>query len=221
MLPTEKESNALKGYLDGSLLFNYQKEYQTIDAEKGFTGYYHLFITSDDKIEVGDWCIVGEHVSKYDSKITSDEELESNWQKIIATTDTSLSISTYYPQFTLDKSPIETKFPQPSQSFIQKFIEAYNKGESIEEVMVEYEKFCDGRCSCNHGVPDDEFYCYSELFIPKVNAKDNTIAISKIKDSWSREEVETLVNKFRKDFPLHRGIQITDHQFNRWVSENL
>ena len=220
MLPTEKESNALKGYLDGSLLFNYQKEYQTIDAEKGFTGYYHLFITSDDKIEVGDWLIYQNKVYHHSKNSFQGVDF-TECKKIIATTDTSLSISTYYPQFTVDKSPIETKFPQPSQSFIQKFIEAYNKGESIEEVMVEYEKFCDGRCSCNHGVPDDEFYCYSELFIPKVNAKDNTIAISKIKDSWSREEVETLVNKFRKDFPLHRGIQITDYQFNRWVSENL
>ena len=67
-------------------------------------------------------------------------------KKIIATTDESL----YFKD--TNKNPkqymgsyismsLGENLPQPSKQFIEKYIEEYNKGEKIENILVEYEKF--------------------------------------------------------------------------------
>lgn len=54
---------------------------------------------------------------------------------------------------------------------------------------------------------------------PKINPKDNTITIKKLKDSWNREEVIELFKKY-KDYELGKT---NWHQGNliKWIEENL
>jgi hypothetical protein len=37
----------------------------------------------------------------------------------------------------------------------------------------------------------------------------------------TKEEIENLLCRFRKDFSLHRGIQISDHDIREWCNKNL
>ena len=88
----------------------------------------HLYIISDDEIKEGDWyCSPMGIISRYNGI----EKLPSNWRKIIATTEESSGL------------------PQPSKQFIEKYIEEYNKGNIITDVLVEYNICSPGMCLVN------------------------------------------------------------------------
>lgn len=136
---------------------------------------HHLYFLSDEEIKVGDWCVLdleeNTRVVKVESlnsghpvftvDITDGYAQLCGLKKITATTDKSLEL------------------PEPSPEFIDKFIREYNKGNVIEEVMVEYDAI--GRMK-SVGVETH----ISEIL--KVD-KNNCITITKVKDSWSREEI--------------------------------
>ena len=50
----------------------------------------------------------------------------------------------------------------------------------------------------------------------KINLKDNTITIKKVKDSWNREEVENLIYSAMKD-----RCYTTVAEWQKWIEENL
>ena len=153
----------------------------------------HLYIISDDEIKEGDWFI-----NLFNNVIVQ----AHNWiyvstcKKIIATTDTSLEI------VSKGINPVYEKLPQPSQQFIEQYIESYNKGKVITDVLVEL------KSSGLH-------YFNEDL---RINPKDNTITIKKLKDSWNREEVIELMKKYCID--IHR-YTINSNDFNKWIEENL
>ncbi len=164
----------------------------------------HLYFISDEQTKEGDWCI---DLDTY--KLFQLGKWETNRAlKIIATTDSSLKISKSTVGYTETRSRTfysEESLPQPSQSFIEKYIDKYNKGEQITEVMVEYEwnKYPD-----IHGVEYDL----------KINTKDNTITIKPVKDSWNREEVISIVQTYR-EFAWKHGVSLQDS--DKWIKENL
>ena len=125
----------------------------------------HLYIISDDEIKEGDWIM---HADKniFLHNLPCGNNLHW-WIKIIATTDTSLNL------------------PQPSQQFIEKYIQAYNKGEIITDVLVEYEADLSTITKVDYGLQHWDYKL-------KINSKDNTITIKKLKDNWSREELEVI-----------------------------
>ena len=63
---------------------------------------------------------------------------ETGYREVLATTDTSLKIDN--PNYDIGRLAYIT-LPQPSQQFIEKYIESYNKGREIKEVLVEYEEY--------------------------------------------------------------------------------
>ena len=136
---------------------------------------------------------------------------ETGYREVLATTDTSLKINN--PNYDIGKLAYIT-LPQPSQQFIQKYIEEYNKGREIKEVLVEYEE---GKSySGNEGLIIKEWL--------KINPKYNTITIKKVKDSYSREEVIGFGNKVKeyckdgwKSDSLHRVF----FEWDKWVEETL
>ena len=98
---------------------------------------------------------------------------ETGYREVLATTDTSLMIEGKLWKTT-------TNSPQPSQQFIEKYIESYNKVEVITDVLVEYELHIE-----HNGRINNETKMYETL---KINP-DNTINIKLSKDSWNKEEV--------------------------------
>jgi len=212
MLPTNQK--AYKNCIlksNGKLRIHYPEDITWINHDV----LQHLYILSDEGIKEGDWC-VHLNMNKYgvvciaktsddgsrvyhEKDVDAKEEygtiyggltpLDHEVKKIIASTDSSLGILIlgYEPG---DKD-ITKQLPSPSQSFIEKYVSEYNRGNIITEVMVEYEGF-DNLNSMNDS---------SILgIIPKINPEDNTITIKEIKDNWSREELNKEAIKFYKKY---------------------
>lgn len=103
----------------------------------------HLHILSDDQIKDGDWFydpIVNQVLltdKTYVALINAAPHLLH--KKVIATTDSSLEIRPSRTIKRRDNLVIHYPLPRPSDAFIQKYIEEYNRENIIEEVLVEYE----------------------------------------------------------------------------------
>jgi len=193
----------------------------------------HIYITSDEAIEKGNWVITRggiRYVTSINNKETFTDDgkvsgLEPSalchlvdYKLIIATTNKSLKIHTK-EQWNL-VSGLSTTFhkvnqlPEPSLEWLNwanYFIEQYNLGNIITKVMVEYETVTDYITVCHQVVPT-----YNNIL--KVNS-DNTINIRYIKNSWSREEVIELINKSIRETLRMDGL--CDKLPNNWIEQNL
>jgi len=203
----------------------YSKHYK---LEKGTKDTYkHLYITSDEVIKIEDWVICKNDVFKPECK----EEINDlqNWcKKIIATTDKSLNL------------------PLIPQSFIETYIEEYNKGNMIENIEIEIEDRFTIYKNCNNCLhyrnegcknPKTNFHACKRDFItwdPKndnvfgllCNSK-NKISIKPIKDSWNREEVIALCKQAYFDGHYEGGSNVSGPMMSdkcsdeEWIKENL
>ena len=141
---------------------------------------------------------------------------ETGYREVLATTDETL-----YLTFNNGKTDLKFVLPKPSDSFISKYVEEYNKGNVITDVLVEYENKFDGK----EYVDELDAYGYDKIkSILKINHKDNNIIIKIAKDSWSREEVIEFGNKVKeyckngwKSDSLHRVF----FEWDKWIEENL
>ena len=192
----------------------------------------HLYILSDEEIKEGDWFVgfadgsikpgdwfVGfaDGSIKPFVKQADESTVEiNNWQlnkkgyssnkKIIATTDRSLKVF-IHTTMAIDMDDCYESLPQPSQSFIEKFVDEYNKGNVITEVMVEYESIG------AYANPK-----YNSDYQLKINS-DNTINIINSKERWSREEVVEIFNKMFSTDIIDAYVKKVD--FDKWIEENL
>ena len=183
----------------------------------------HLYIISDDKIKLFD-CVYNNKkniVEQINSKTQLIFVLEENkenqtFKKIIATTDKSLEISNNldYNQLLPNRKDFRFYLPQPSEQFIEKYVEEYNKGNIITDVLVEYELISNEEYFGNTVNPDDDVPYFDERL--KINHKDNTITIKKVKDSYTKEEVENLIYTAMKD-----RCYTTIAEWKKWIEENL
>lgn len=196
----------------------------------------HLYILSDEPILEPCYAYsISTNTVEWLTQIQVNVLRRENWKKIIATTDISLCTQVFRKDGT-PTSNYDFVLPQPSQSFIEHFVEQYNKGNIITEVMVEYESYhgintsiaeinyVSGDGSLNWKGIDD-----LRDFKLKVNSKDNTITIKKVKDSYSREEVIELIKSSvaeshdwsRQNNDIH-SIGIIEKRFlNKWIEQNL
>jgi len=180
----------------------------------------HLYIISDDEIKERDKVIFNNNIytvlktgihyyGDFDLQVSNNMFIPSNKsKKIIATTDKSLSIKLHIGEVVDNSYPqaFHNILPQPSPQFIQKYIESYNKGEIITDILVEL--LSEESYGC-----DLAYYGLTEPEL-KINPKDNTITIKKIKDTYSREEIFAVIetyNNAKGDAP-----NIVD-----WLKENL
>lgn len=228
MLPTNQKTNGMicKDITGQDKIIAIKTKY--LMEHEDYIG-HHLYIISDDEIKEGDWyySIQGHTIrqsNKQDIDIfTRTPEILIAFKKIIATTDSSLEINSNfdYNQLLPNKNNFRFYLPQPSQQFIQKYIEEYNRGNIITDVLVEYENKFDGK----EYVDELDAYGYDKVkSILKINRKDNNITIKIAKDSWSREEVIEFANKVKeycengwKSDSLHRVF----FEWDKWVEENL
>ena len=236
MLPTKSFSEDRPGHYKDVLNLNNSKHDKSLELFRSQDGILvpnpqHLYFLSDDKIEVGDKIVYklnGENKSHiYTVKSILDdiylevEELDSLkvrinvCKKIIATTDKSLEIIRKVTNSALDESiknghvlsMYKDSLPQPSQQFIEDYVEAYNAGKPITEVLVEYYR---QRNPQVYGTAAENYSIIDRL---KVNP-DNTINIIHRKDSYTREEVEKLCREAYQAGAYSDGV-------DNWIKENL
>jgi hypothetical protein len=188
ILPTKKKASIL--YLEHIRKLNNPGELTKIlPGEKG----YHLYILSDEEIKEDNWYLDDTNVIR--QSVTSDKNYwsrRSNYKKIIASTD-SLTMTEGYDVNT--DMPIKYNFPSIPQLFIDKYVSEYNKGNKIEEVMVEYEQY--------DGYPPVSFM--SDAL--KVHYLDNTIYIKSTKDSWDRKEMINILKIYLQGKELDECIE--------------
>lgn len=162
----------------------------------------HLYILSEDEIRKGDYYYTEARISEYGIHLCDSERLvqickELKAKKVIATTDKSLNL------------------PGISQSFIDKYIEKYNKGKVLKEVNVVYEedliKVYDNTGEHSGGYLD--FNPDTNGYKPLIKS-DNTISIKKVKTSWNREEVVKLLYKLW-------NVEIYTDNVSNWEQEDL
>jgi hypothetical protein len=251
LLSTNEKVNVLKGYKNRSLLFNFKSSYhnegELIERE---LAYFHLYITSDEEIKEGDWVIQFDSNNKsyrmkyFYSKIVKFEPRKYInygkgsyiFKKIIATTDTSLGIEEAINK--ANSSPCEVGstgwisikqanlLPQPSPQFISKYIEQYNKGNIITNVLVEYEEFHGLNTSLTeissfNNNPVD----YGKDYRIKVDSH-NQITIKPVQPKlYTEEEVKQIAWKaYTHTYPKMSPSYIADNvipEFNNWFEENL
>lgn len=230
LLPTnEKAENCLwMGTAKDSILLNklsigfpYGKETHSLKP-------YYLYVLSDDKIEKNDWFCYWDDFEKhwfifqcksnikdYCIKTVGNHGIDCRQEyckKIIATTDSlNTSDKVFHDTF-------KQILPKPSQSFINKYIEKYNKGEQINEVMVEYiDNGEEGWMGDNYnGEP-----FWNERIELKVNSKDNTITIKAVKESWNRAEVKDLIYSFRNSILIEVSKGQVSNFTDNWIEQNL
>ena len=215
--------------------------------------FWNLYIISDEEMKKGDYVYVAcsevnvyeirQITEYYNGQFLFDDKSQIDMdycKKIIATTDTSLLIDTYINQGDTVKGDLIIKrgsdyttglkgrinLPQPSKQFIQKFVEEYNKGNVITDVLVEYEEIIYNPEKEREYQSNDRIYiedCDKQTRL-KINYNDNTITIKKIKDIWSREEVIEFGEKIReycketyKEDSLHRVY----YEWDEFIKENL
>jgi len=173
----------------------------------------HLYFLSDEEIKEGDWflptigSLKGQPCKLNKGCKTSDKG------KIIATTDSSLKVGHNYGSIEYGDKTVDCNdyLPQPSQSFLEVYVKEYNKGNVIKEVMVEYEE----RSSTEFGKYAIEKMGEQNLRL-KVNPKDNTITIKRVKDSWNREELISVVGEW-----ISNTQRPTESNFKKWIEKNL
>lgn len=224
LLPTQSKSNiSMDAY--GRMYFGNYPENTPFNQ--------HLYITSNEEIKEGDWFMnrqymIEEGKEEYAIWRCGDITPNSNPKKIIATTDTSLTI--------IDYTDCEYPLPQPSKEFIKAYIKAYNEGKPITKVLVEYiypNTINFGNCIYKEINGDGSYYelingevektkSLNELinlnaeinFRLKVNSS-NEITIKKVKDSWTREEVIIDIEK-----AMIQGLDLGQYR-DKWIEKNL
>lgn len=205
VISANEKANSLKGYKDKSLISPFKNSY--IDSNSKVEeelSHFHLYIISDAEIKEGDWyCNI---VNNTINQCKHSEQYFENEFKVIATTNKLFNL------------------PQPSQSFVTKFIEEWNKGNKITEVMVEYEELNQG-CSYK----ESEFLGFDREPMRKIQRpkldKNNEITITRVKDSWNREEVRNIAQAMyymgRDELKESQNKYKYIDNLDKWIEENL
>jgi len=225
MLPTNQKSKICLSFKEKS--FNQLIEPKLTLIEK--SNYQlsniqsqHLYFVDDSPIKSGDWfimngCILREcnHVKvQYGIELIVDtiagEHHVSVCKKVIATTDKSLEPNKNWTNL---ENPSDIYLPQPSDSFIAKYIEMYNAGNPIKYVMVDYEY----SCGCQGRVHDGCEYEEAKL----KTDKSNTITITRCKENYSAEEVNKILDSFAERFVANTDTAYKKKDIFDWKIQNL
>ena len=179
--------------------------------------FWNLYIISDDEIKENGTHFYNPHSGQLhiSGNHTDYKAVNNNGcKKIIATTDLLLKIEINGNRGNLlpDVS-FDINLPQPSKQFIEKYIEEYNRGNIITDVLVEYEnKF------------DDYGYDIIKSIL-KINPKDNTITIKKLKETYTREELYQILEKYTSfiwsEVGIHYPISLGNNVRVKFINSEL
>jgi hypothetical protein len=195
MLPTKEKADIVL-HKDKNIS-EYVKSQKSVTGESVYFHCQHLYILSDEGKNNNGYVIPNNYPEVWEFR-TKPCPLPywgnpDTCKKIIASTDKNLGL------------------PFPSESFIIKYIESYNTGKPIVDVLVEYEDV--GGEEWRGDNFEGEPY-WNEILKLKVNSKDNTITIKKVKDSWSREELDNILNDV-----MNLGMRVRQDQLSGFSSD--
>ena len=169
----------------------------------------HLFILSDDKIEIGDWVFCNWSITKvYKLKDIHDGYfIDDNGyyhpskshgiffvRKITFTTDETLGL------------------PEVPKDFLMAFIEEYNKGSLIKEATVETFNI----------IPESLNPVANQIALYSIHNTDEVTKITSTKFPWNKEQrelIEKIVRQYA--FEKHNMVHINDPWLNQWFQENI
>lgn len=172
--------------------------------------FQHLYLVSDEEIKVRDWIYNPKgtpNIQHHTNNVPQDNR-NYGWRKIVATTD-KLCIDRNY-KF-VDNTPAKgfegfnVYLPLIPQSFIEKYVEVNGK---IEEVMVNWETF-EGEW-----LTELDHCPYVEPISRPILRKDNTVIISKVKDTWNYDEHCTDMQYYMEYCQLNRYVTP-----QKWLAE--
>ena len=207
MLPTNEKAAPILSYLDDKHLQYFPNDcWSNKDLTKR-----HLYLISDEEIKEGDWYII------YDAYNNIDSIKKADYNK---TNEFSLKPYSDYCKRITSSTNKSLGLPSPSDSFIKKFIERYNEGYPITDVMIEYEPDYSIHCNisaneCLTYHPDikdckDCPHCKQKLKVDK----NNCITIRPVKNHWTREEVIVLTRD-----AFDNSCKYSSHK--EWIKQNL
>ena len=215
MLPTEKASSMVLSLTDKKL---------KLSENSYFVGHFqNIYILNNEIADKGDYTIYHGKVYQVLGEKNTYIETDVAWlypesnklYKIIATTD---KLVVGYIQQQNNEVDIVKTLPQPSEAFIKAYIEAYNNGNPITEVMIEFYDWSD--CPKEAKIHTMTESNWGTQYVGKLKVdKNNTITIRKIKDSWNREEVVSLLKEYR-NCVMNVGPEEIEY-LNNFVKENL
>lgn len=172
--------------------FDYGLAIAGTDADLGYPA-QHLYFISNKEVQVGDWYIAERNTGKKLSKCCNKHE------------GMIISEHGYYPydieecKKVVATTDTSLNIPLIPQSFVEKYVK---KNGVIDEVMIEMVQ------------------CFSFRKVrnsPKIR-KDNTVIVSKVKNTWTRDEVIDLLNNM-----LHQGyttVPVGEHNY-AWKSSGI
>ncbi len=236
MLPTEKESDI--GLYNGKL-YNSSSGSKTDDwinhnihflsneeIKVGYTGKAVATVKDDTRIHYLVDVLVTEKGQCYCS---GDKKFSFEYYSIravIATTDNNLIVIDKISNGKESGRLIETLLPQPSESFVEKFVEKYNFNEQITGALVQYYDYIeeDEDWDDNIGaIPHDIHICKL-----KIDPKNNTITTKPVKNSWNKEEHKMDLIYCVSSVAAQLGLTPTSIEMKKfndatheWIEENI
>lgn len=182
--------------------FNYEKPVRA-DELKGYCVPQDLYILSNDEIEEGiDYYYDSHNNLILKSSSNSDHEVYK-YKKVCATTDSSLSAI-------LKGDTFAKLIPEIPQSFIEYFISEYNKGRTVDKVLVEVEETFDIR----YYTPAGGIECankYNIKYKLKLN-QNNEISILNNTPLFDNNDIEAA--KKYIGLPLNREMDEEERYYN-------
>jgi hypothetical protein len=137
-------------------------------TEKSHKTPLHLYVLSDE-LTKGEKCWHYNHIFKTISKKAS-----TGYRKIISTTDKSISAG----QDRFLEGYMVNTFPQPSLEFILIYVDAFNSGKPIVNILVEYKSLLH-----KGEIIDDSYPKDFPTHTLKIS-KEDTITIKKLEETW-------------------------------------
>lgn len=152
-----------------------------------------IYFISDREIKEGDW-IYDEGLKRVIQHFSSKINYIPLHKKIEATTNSELK---YYSTHQIEGNQ-SWLIPQIPESFIKPYIDSYNNGKVIEDVLIEVD--------INGDFHND---------ISLKTRSDNTIIIHSIKQSYTRDEVIELLKQ------CAWGTHFENFNIDKWINKNL
>lgn len=221
VLNTDKAENAIICTVDATDQWHHEPKHLTQSYLKDINRTAkHVYLTVKETPNIGDWVYsIRGFIGRFGK---FENSYENECFKIIATTDKLPLKATCDCSETAAIDCGKPKaiglcqqiVPQLPKLFLDTLCERYNKGNDITKVLVDFIGWEDKPTDLHHTMQEGEWGKYN---VGKPKLANNYLAdIKLIKDSWTREEIKVLFDRYN-EFIAHNDIE----KWADWITKNL